>query len=91
MFEMHTDHGAPIVLRNSLQPLLEVISNSMRRGIKRFSDSREAARYEGVVAKLPPHLLYDIGDLDCILPPVSRRQIQHSYQEALEVKWQRSI
>jgi hypothetical protein len=86
---MHTDHGAPTELRNSLQPLLEVISNSSQRGIKRVSDSREAVRYEGVVAKLPPHLRYDIGDLDCILPPVSPRQ--HSYQEALEVKWQRSI
>lgn len=88
---MHTDHGASIVLRNFLQPLLAVISNSLRRRIKRVSDSREAARYEGVVAKLPPHLRYDIGDLDSILLPESRRQIQHSYQEALEVKWQRSI
>jgi hypothetical protein len=88
---MHTDHGAPIVLRHSLQPLLEVISSSWKRLIKRVSDSREAARYEAAISKLSPHLRYDIGELDCILPPVSHRQIQHSYQDALEVKWQRSI
>ena len=84
---MHTNHGAQIVRRNPLQPLLEVISNSLRRWIKGVSDSREATRYESVVAKLPPHLRYDIGDLDCIPPPVSRREIQHSCREALE-KWQ---
>ncbi|RRH93663.1 hypothetical protein EH240_29145 [Mesorhizobium tamadayense] len=52
-------------LVDPLRPLLEAISNSLRHVIKRVSDSRAAARYEGVIAKLPPHLRHDIGELDC--------------------------
>lgn len=73
-----------------IRPLVEVISSSVRHLIKRISDRRAAARYEGVIAELPPHLRHDIGELDCSTPTAPPWQIQHSYQELLEARWLRS-
>jgi hypothetical protein len=91
IFDMYTDHGATIVFRNSSSPLWKAISKWLRRVLKRVSDGRETARHQGVVSKLPPHLRYDTGELDCVPPPASLRQIQRLYQDALEAQWQRGI
>jgi len=87
---MQTDHSTQIVVQNPLQPLLEGIAEWWQWLIKRDSDSREAARYEGVVSKLPPHLRYDIGELDG-MPPVSPPQVRQSYQDELELRWLRGL
>ena len=88
---MYTDHGAPIVFRNSSSPLWKAISKWLRRVLKHVRDRRETARHEGVISKLPPHLRYDTGELDCVPPSASLWQIQRSYQDALEAQWQRGI
>lgn len=88
---MYTDHGAPISLRNWSSPSGRAISEWLRRLLKRVSDSHGAARHEGVVSILPPHLRYDAGELDCVPPPASLRQTPCSYQDALEAQWQRGI
>jgi hypothetical protein len=88
---MNTSHAAPIALRSSLHPLLDAISHSLRVVIDHFRDRRQAVQYDDIVAKLPPRLRFDIGELDCMPPPASIPRTRYAYPEVLEAQWQRGI
>ena len=67
----HTEVALPI---SFWQPLQTISTMSARLG-KRLRKEWQAARQERVVARLPPHLRYDIGEIDCrpVPAPAARR------------------
>jgi hypothetical protein len=84
---MHIHQTAPITLPWHRS---HILSGSCHRAAQIIRARWDALRSRGVAAKLPPHLRYDIGELDC--RPLDRPPFDHELRPGpidLETMWRR--
>lgn len=80
------DMRFPVISADPLRMVFSV-GNGMARLVRQ---GLEAARHARVVARLPPHLRQDIGELDCRPPaPAPLEETLRSHQQSLESMWLR--